>query len=121
MLTEEGYRNRFWRGYPHLRRLLERSGESVPQGVDLFSFFDDGGPCTSIDNGLLGRLADVLAIARLVASQGRDVQDAIHNDTPSSARITDEVKQLLGELEARIYAFKQAVDQAFTREIEATR
>jgi hypothetical protein len=68
----------------------------------------------TIDNGLLGRLADVLAIARLVASQGRDVQDAIHNDTPSSAGITDEVKQLLGELEARIYAFKQAADQAFS-------
>ena len=78
MLTEEGYRGRFWRGYPQLRRLLESKDGSIPRGVNLFQLLDDGEPRISTDHGPLGRLADVLAIARLLAGRGSDVQDAVH-------------------------------------------
>ena len=99
MLTEEGYRNRFWQGYPHLRQLFERKDSSVPNGVDLFSLFDDGELRVSIDHGPLGRLADVVSIARLLASHGDDVQDAIRAaDTSSLVGILKEVDQLHSEL-----------------------
>ena len=104
MLTEEGYRNRFWRGYPHLRRLLERKDSSTPHGVDLLRLIDDDEPRISEDHGQLGRLADVLAIARLLASQGRDVQDAMRVDTSSAEGMTEEVGKLLHELLQTVFS-----------------
>jgi hypothetical protein len=121
MLTHEGYRNRFWRGYPELRRLLESKDGSIPVGVDLFQLLDDGEPRISTDHGPLGRLADVLAIARLLASRGSEVQDAMRIDTSSAEGIRQEVGQLLHELERAIRALRHGLAHACDREIEATR
>ena len=109
MLTKEGYRNRFWRGYPQLRQLLEPKDGSIPEGVDLLRLLDDGEPRISTDHGPLGRLADVLAIARLLASRGSEVQDAMRIDTSSAEGIPQEVGQLLDELEGAIHALSSCL------------
>jgi hypothetical protein len=116
MLTKEGYRNRFWRGYPQLRQLLEPKDGSIPESGDLLRLLD-GEPRISTDRGPLGRLADVLAIARLLASRGSEVQEAMRIDTSSAEGIPQEVGQLLDELEGAIHALAHACD----REIEVTR
>jgi hypothetical protein len=121
MLTEDGYRNRFWQGYPHLRRLLERKDDPIPHGADLRGFFDDDEPRTSVDHGSLGRLTDVIAIARLLASQGLDIQHAMRVDTSSTEVITEEIRQLLDELEGRVHALRQRVARACDREVDDTR
>jgi hypothetical protein len=124
MLTKEGYRNRFWRGYPQLRQLLEPKDGSIPEGVNLLRLLDDDEPRISTDHGPLGRLADVLAIARILASRGSEVQDAMRVDTSAAEGIPQEVGQLLAELESAIHDFRRALDalsHACGREIEVTR
>lgn len=121
MLTENGYRDRFWRGYPHLRQLLERKDSSVPTGVDLLALVTEDESRISIDHGPLGRLADVLAIARLLASHANEVQDVMRVDPSSVTQITGEVGQLLDELEGSIHAFHHALARACGREVEVTR
>ena len=120
-LTKEGIRNRFWRGYPHLRRLFGRRAGSVPYGVDLLSLFDDGELRTSIDHGPLDRLLYVVAIARLLASHGDEAQDAIRPADKSSLVGILEVAQLHSELDGRMTAFRHAVDRAFGCDIDAIR
>jgi hypothetical protein len=89
--------------------------------MDLIQLFDDGEPRISTDHGPLGRLADVLAIARLLASRGSEVQDAMRIDTSSAEGIRQEVGQLLHELEGAIRTLRHALAQACDREIEVTR
>jgi hypothetical protein len=108
MLTEDGFRNRFWRGYPHLRRLLESKEGPVPRGVDLEEFFANDEPRSSVNHGPLGRLAEVIAITRLLTRQGREIQDAMRDQASSAEGIADEVGQFLRELEERVHAFRRA-------------
>src|SRR5689334_9011853 len=121
MLTEEGYRQRFWRGYPFLRQLLERKDSSTPHGVDLLQLAGGDEPRTSIDHGPSGRLADVVAIAQLLASHRNDVDAAIRGDRQLTECITKEVRELLDEMEHRCHAFQQELARVFGRELETTR
>lgn len=123
MLTKEGYRSRVWRGYPQLRRLFERGDDPVPGGVDLLELLADDEPRISTDQGPLGRLSDVLAISRLLASQGgaAAVQDAMRADLSSVPRITEEVDHLCKEVEDHILALQHFLANAGGREIERTR
>lgn len=121
MLTNEGYRNRFWREYPRLRQLLERPDSSAPHGVDLLRLVDQDEFRVSTDHGPHGRLADVIAIARLLASRCGEVQDAMRSDASSARGTAREVRQLLSELEERVQAFQYEIAQACSREIEVAR
>jgi hypothetical protein len=120
MLSEEAMRDRFWRGYPHLRQLLQRHDGSVPRGEDLWGFIDDE-PRISIDPGPLGRLADVIAIARLLTSKASEVQNTMRGGASSAESIAEEVRQLLDELEGRLDGFQHAVAAACRRQLESTR
>jgi hypothetical protein len=121
MLTENGYRDRFWRGYPHLRQFLEPKAGSIPHGVDLLGFVDDDEPRISTDHGPIGRLADVIAIARLLTAERSDVIDVMGRDAASSEKITEEVNRLIDELVGRLDAFRHALARASSREIEVAR
>ncbi|SRR5258705_12741098 len=79
MLTEKGYRDRFWKDYPQLRRILEGKERSFPCGVDaLFaSAFPEDQSLPSTWQGSVDRLTDVLCIARLLREHASDLQDAI--------------------------------------------
>ena len=89
--------------------------------MDLLELLVDDEPRVSTDHGPLGRLSDVLAIARLIAGQGGIAQDAMRADVSSVPRITEEVDQLCEEVEQRIRGLQHFLARAGGREIEATR
>ena len=122
MLSESGLRDRFWQGYPQLRRLLEGKESSLPRGLDaLLSAFPEEQQLPSTWQGSLDRLADVLCIARLLGEYRRGLQDAMTVGASSAEQITEEVNRLLHELEWRTQDVLRAFAHSFDRDIEVTR
>jgi hypothetical protein len=121
MLTREGYLNRFWQGYPQLRRLLEGKEDGIATGPEaLLSSVDElDGPRISIDHGSLGRLADILVIARLLSKHEAEVQTAITERVLPGEQITAEVKRLLNELQSRIEAFLGVLARSYEHDVES--
>lgn len=123
MLTEKGYRDRFWQGYPQLRRVLEGKERSLTHGVHaLLSAVDaEDGPRVSTDHGTIGQLGDVLCIGRLLAKHHDDVQGRLVEAGPATEALRAEVTGLVDELESRLQAFVVTLSRSFERDIESLR
>jgi hypothetical protein len=119
MLTKQGRLNRFWERYPHLRKILQSEEEPIPHGVDLLALVDDDTPRMSIDAGRLGRLADAIAIARLLAARAEEVTQAMRLNPPGADGITNDVSELLSTLEADFSDLQHTLARAANREIRA--
>jgi hypothetical protein len=121
MLTAKGYRDRFWQGYPELRRILDDKELSVPEDVLLMSAFPEDQWLPSTWQGSTGRLNDVLRIVRLLQKHGGDLQRAMATGPSPAEQILEEISRLVDELEGRTQAFLSAFTRSFRRDVEATR
>jgi hypothetical protein len=116
MLTQDGYRDRFWRGYSQLRLLLEGKEESVQR--DLFREREE---LPSTWRSAEGILCDLLCMARLLEWHVEDVRRAMADGIVSPDSVSEEANRLRSALEDRARGFLAALTQSLDRDIEASR